>query len=140
MARQQVGVDTDFQGNTLFNKGEESIALSAVITPTILGANVNDYNPTSIQIASILRLSSSGAIQITGIVAPDAPVANPTRWKFLYIVNISANNITLVDASASSLANNRFAMNGNTILNGNEGAIFFYDQTSLRWRCLGRAI
>jgi hypothetical protein len=135
MAKKVIGVDLDFDGNSLLNMGEEAVASSSIITPPTFAVSQNNFAPTGIEVASVLRLVSSAVVSITGIQAP-----NTTRWKKLIIFNVGASNITLTDASASSIANNRFAMNGNLILNANEGAIFLYDQTSLRWRCLGRAI
>jgi hypothetical protein len=135
MAKKEIGVDTDYQGNSLLNMGEESIASSSIISPPSFAVNQNNYAPTGIQVASVLRLTSTAVVSITGIEAP-----NTARWKKLIIFNVGGSNITLTDASASSLVGNRFAMNGNLLLNPNEGAIFMYDQTSLRWRCMGRAI
>ena len=135
MGKQVLGVDLDFDGNSLLSMGEESISASSVLSPPSFAVNQNNYAPVGIQTASLVRLVSSAVVQITGIIAP-----NTTRWKKIYILNVGASNITLVDASASSLISNRFAMNGNLILNPNEGAFFVYDQISLRWRCLGRAI
>ncbi len=135
MGKQVLGVDLDFDGNSLLNMGEESISASNVLSPPSFAVNQNNYAPVGIQTASLVRLVSSAIVQITGIIAPDS-----SRWKKIYLLNVGASNITLVDASASSLISNRFAMNGNLILNPNEGAFFVYDQISLRWRCLGRAI
>jgi len=135
MGKQVLGVDLDFDGNSLLNMGEESISPSSILSPPSFAVSQNNYSPSNIQSASIVRLLSSAAVNITGIIAPDN-----TRWKKICLLNVGASNITLVNASALSLANNRFAMNGNLILNANEGAIFLYDQISLRWRCLGRAI
>lgn len=135
MAKHTFGVDVDCDGNSLLNIGEESISPSSILSPPSFAVNQNNYNPVNIQTANVIRLLSSAVVQITGIIAPDN-----TRWKKICLLNVGASNITLVNASALSLANNRFAMNGNLILNANEGAIFLYDQISLRWRCLGRAI
>lgn len=129
MASEIITIDQDFDGNKLLNMGEISIAGSTVLTPPAFAANQNDYNPTGLQIASILRLTSTGANQITGITAPDT-----ARWKLLWITNIGASNITLVNASASSLATNRFATNGNTIVAPGASVILYYDQTAQRWR------
>lgn len=135
MAKKVLGVDLDYDGNSLLNMGEESIASSSIISPPSFAVSQNNYNPTGLEVASVLRLTATAVVSITGIVAPNTP-----RWKKLIIFNVGASNITLTDASASSLIANRFAMNGNLLLNTNEGAIFMYDQISSRWRCLGRAI
>lgn len=106
---------------------------SSIISPTAFAAQQNNYNPTGLADANVLRLTSTGAQNITGIVAP-------STTKTITIFNIGASNITLIDASASSAADNRFQMNGNTILNPNEGIILWYDITTARWRAAGRAI
>jgi hypothetical protein len=131
----EIGVNVQFSGNSLLNMGEESISPNSIISPPSFAVNQNDYAPTGIQVASVIRLTSSAVVNVTGIVAPDT-----ARWKKLIIFNVGGSNIILADASASSLAANRFAVNGNLILNANEGVYFLYDQTSLRWRCIGKAI
>lgn len=130
---QEIGVDLQISGNKLLNKGEENIASSSIITPTILGADTNNYNPTSLQTSSIIRLSSSLAISLTGVTAP-----NTARNKVLFLYNVGAFNITLVNASASSTAGNRFNMGANLILAPNSGIILTYDQVSASWLCFGR--
>jgi len=131
----EIGVNVQFSGNSLLNMGEESISPNSIISPPSFAVNQNNYAPTGIQGASVLRLTATAVVSVTGIEAP-----NTARWKKLIIFNVGGSNITLTDASASSVIANRFAMNGNLLLNPNEGAIFMYDQTSSRWRCLGRAI
>lgn len=106
---------------------------SSILTPAAFAATQNNYNPAGLSDANVLRLTSTGAQSVTGIVAP-------ASTKTLVVFNIGASNITFVDASAGSTAANRFQMNGNTLLNPNEGAIFWYDVTTQRWRCAGRAL
>ena len=132
MPNHAFGTDVEFDSNKLLNMGEENIAQSAVISPPSFAVNQNNYNPTSLQTASVLRLTATANSNITGITAPDT-----ARWKKLIIFNISASNITLTDADAGSLAANRFNFNGNKILNENEGFVLLYDQTSQRWRAFG---
>lgn len=106
---------------------------SSILTPAAFAATQNDYNPVGLADANVLRLTSTGAQSVTGIVAP-------ASTKTIIVYNIGAANITFVNASAGSTAANRFEMNGNTLLNPNEGAIFWYDITTQRWRCAGRAL
>ena len=106
---------------------------SSILSPAAFAATQNNYNPAGLADANVLRLTSTGAQSITGITAP-------SETKTIIIFNIGAANITLTDASAGSVAANRFQMNGNTILGPNEGIILWYDITTARWRAAGRAI
>lgn len=97
------------------------------ISPTQLTANVNNYAPTGIDTASVVRLSSDAARNITGIVPPRS-------GSYLILFNIGTNNIVLSNDSSSSSAANRFAIGGNITIKPNEGAVIWYDPTSTRWR------
>lgn len=83
----------------------------------------------------LVRFTPTGTRQITGIVPPSI---TSSSWMILY--NIGGSNLTLVDNSASSSANNRFLMNSNILLNPNEGVSLIYDTSSLRWRSFARSI
>lgn len=134
MASQTIGVDIDFDGNKLINKGEETISSSAIVNGASFGVNQNNYAPTGIQNCCILRLTTSvNNLNITGIVAPDS-----ARWKQLTICNIGTNTIIFSSNSASSLAANRIltANNGNVSVRTNGSITLIYDQTSQRWRIL----
>lgn len=135
MADGKVVIDQDYEGNKLINIGEISVSSAAIISPPSFSTTQNNYNPTDLQRSHVMRLTAGAASSITGIQAPDTALN-----KVLIIFNIGANNITLTDNSASSLAPNRFLMNGNTLLNPNEGIILLYDQLSQRWRAYGRSI
>jgi len=102
---------------------------SNIISPPSFSVNQNNYNPTGLEDAEVLRLTSSGPRQITGLVAP-SPVRSVTKR----LINIGGSNITIVNSSASSVADNRFLSNGNQILGSNEAFDIWYDTTSLRWR------
>lgn len=131
MGERQFGVDINLDGNKLLNKGEETIAADAVITPAVITINTNNYEPAGVQSASIIRASSSSHINITGIIAPDT-----ARWKQMTIYNVGTNIITLVNNSALSVAQNRMLMANNTNIQipTNGSATLIYDQTSQRWR------
>lgn len=134
MPKQIAIVDMDFNGNALLNMGEQSISPSAIVTPANFNAQRNNYNPAGLQTAFLLRLTATGGAQnITGITAP-----NTIRWKILRITNVGNQNIVLVNASANSLAANRFELNANITLASGQGCILYYDQTNLRWRCISR--
>lgn len=132
MAQTQIGVDSDFLGNSLLNKGVESMDNGVVFSPTTLSANVNDYSPIGLNLASFLKLSSTLAVSITGLNSPS--VTN----KFLYLYNNGTFNITLVNKSVSSLAQNRFEIGEDIVMSPKSGVTLFYDVGTSRWICLGR--
>lgn len=132
MASEEIGIDQDLVGNKLLNKGEETIDSSAVISPASFSVTQNDYNPASLQLSRVLRLTSSANATVTGLTAPDT-----SRIKQLEISNVGTFTITLSDANAGSVAGNRFSFGADIILLPNMSCTLIYDQTSLRWRCYG---
>lgn len=114
------------------------ISFGSAITPPTITANQTNYNPAGFQTCNIMFLSSSGNRTITGFAQPSPLVA--TEFRMIAIVNIGGSNITLINNSASSLPQNRFNMNGNILLNQNEGCILTYDSVNLRWRAIAKAI
>lgn len=109
-----------------------TLGLSGDITPTALSASVNDYTPTGIQTASVIRLGSNGTYAITGIVAPTAY----TDGRVLSIFNISAYALYLVPQSASSVAANRFNFIGRMTIPAGQAVTLIYSSASSRWEAL----
>lgn len=108
-----------------------SYASANVFTPTALAANTNNYGPNGIATAGILRLSATGAVDLTGIVAPSS-------YLFRIVVNVGASTITLKHASASSAAANRFRCPGavDKALTTGLAVWTWYDATSAVWQVL----
>jgi hypothetical protein len=102
----------------------------ATLTPAQITADQNDYAPTGYTGFSLWSISSDAARNITGIVAPDAPVAGT----LLILHNSGSFTITLVHGSASSSTNNRFLFTGsaNESLLTNDTVVLLY--TGSRWR------
>jgi len=104
-----------------------------IVTPASLSASQNDYAPGT---ADIIRLSSSTAVNITGLAAPAADGA----LRLLINTNASGGaNITLVHESASSTAANRFrsVTTGNIVLLPDGGSVTLTYSTAIsRWRVL----
>jgi hypothetical protein len=104
-----------------------------VVTPAALSASQNDYTPG---VCDLLRLSSSTAVDITGLAA--GAVDGALRL----LVNVNASGgaaITLKHESASSTAANRFrnATGGDYILAADGGsAVLTYSTAISRWRIL----
>ena len=104
-----------------------------IVTPSSLSASQNNYAPGT---CDIVRLSSSTAIDITGLVAPSVDGA------MRLIINVNASGgsaITLKNESASSTAANRFrnTTGGDYILPADGGsAVLTYSSAISRWRIL----
>jgi hypothetical protein len=99
-------------------------------TPTALGAgNNNNYDPGD---ATILRLSAnSSGSTITG-------VAGGHRGRQLFLVNVSANVLTIAHEDGSSTSTNRiYSPSGDDLrLGENESVRVYYDDTTDRWRII----
>jgi hypothetical protein len=104
-----------------------------IVTPSSLSAGQNNYAPGT---CDILRLSSSTAIDITGLVAPSVDGA------MRLVINVNASGgsaVTLKHESASSTAANRFrnTTGGDFILPSDGGsAVLTYSSAISRWRIL----
>lgn len=109
---------------------DETLALQGDISPAQITADQNNYNPTSLADAAVLRLSSDAARSITGL-------AGGADGRIVIVLNVGAFDLTLVDESASSTAGNRFALSADVALAADSGIILIYDSTSSRWRALG---
>lgn len=118
-----------FDGSAITGTG--TFALSGDISPSQITADQNDYNPTSLSTASVLRLSSDASRNITGL-------QGGSDGRVIAMVNIGSNNIVLKNESASSTAANRFALQADITLAGGDGVILWYDSTSSRWRAIGK--
>jgi hypothetical protein len=104
-----------------------------IVTPSSLSANQNDYAPG---VCDIMRLSSSTAIDLTGLVAGTVDGA----MRLLINTNASGGAaITLRHESASSAAANRFrsVTNADVILLADGGSVTLTYSTAIsRWRIL----
>lgn len=104
-----------------------------IVTPSSLSSSQNNYAPG---VCDILRLTSSTAIDITGLVAATADGA------MRLVINVNASGgsaITLKHESSSSTAANRFrnTTGGDYILPADGGsAVLTYSSAISRWRIL----
>lgn len=107
-----------------------AVRLTGDITPAQITAAQDDYNPTDLATASVLRLSSDAARNITGL-------AGGADGRVITVVNVGSNNLVLKDQSASSAAANRFAFGTDITLAADQSVALIYDETSQRWRAAG---
>lgn len=99
-----------------------------VLSPAAITVSQNNYSPAGLSTCTVLRLTSTGPVNITGLTAP------ATGQQLVLISNIGSNTITLTNEDASSTAANRFDLTGNTAIVASQSALLFYDTTSSRWR------
>lgn len=98
------------------------------ISPAQLTGNTDNWNPTGLSGAAVIRISVDAPRNITGIVAQ-------TDGSLILLVNTTTSTITLVH-DATSTAANRFYCPGaaNYSLTSRSSVFIWYDGTSDRWR------
>jgi hypothetical protein len=101
--------------------------LSGHITPTAISATVDDYAPTGLATASVLRLSSDASRTVTGLTGG-------ALGRLLLVQNVGANPIVLANQNAGSTAANRFLFGVDRTLEAERSVLLIYDATSSRWR------
>jgi len=106
-----------------------SVSWIGDISPSQITANQNNYDPTGLSAASVLRLSTDASRDITGL-------AGGADGRLIIIHNVGSFNIVLKDESASSSAGNRFALSADVTLAPDNVAALQYDSTSSRWRAV----
>lgn len=105
--------------------------LTGDISPAQIVANTNDYNPTGLAAATILRLNTDASRDLTGL-------AGGADGRVVFILNVGSFDLVLKNASGSSSASNRFLLGGTDVtLTADKGAFLLYDSTSSRWRLIG---
>lgn len=110
------------------------------LVPAVLGANQNDYNPTSFAPSKVLLLTASVPVNITGIVAGLVVAGSSgSTGEEIYVYNDGANNITLTHQDAASAAANRIIGRGNAnvVLTPATGVLLYYSPSKTRWLVLG---
>jgi hypothetical protein len=109
----------------------QTVTETGIISPAQITVNTDDYAPTGLATATILRVSTDASRDLTGITAG-------ASGRRLLLVNVGAFDLVLVH-DATSTAANRFLCPGsaNFTLNANDSVSLWYDITSTRWRVLG---
>lgn len=109
---------------------QQNMQWSGDISPTSFATQQDNYNPTNLATATVLRLTATANSDVTGL-------SGGADGRVIIVHNIGSFNITFKDESASSTAGNRFALSGDTVLAQDTSVVFQYDSTSSRWRLLG---
>lgn len=105
--------------------------LSGVLSPAEITSDQDDYNPTGLAAASILRISTDTQRTITGI-------AGGTAGRILIVACIGPGNLILAHEDTGSSAANRFsfASSLDIIMAPGWARMLWYDATASRWRAL----
>lgn len=105
-----------------------NLAFTSDISPAQLVANTDNWAPTGIGTASVVRASTDASRNLTGI-------AGGADGRVLYVCNIGGFNLVLKH-DVTSTAANRFYCPGSVdlTLTPNSTADLLYDSTSSRWR------
>lgn len=109
-----------------------TFALTGDITPAQITAGTNDYNPTGLSTAAILRLSTDATRSLSGLVGG-------SDGRQIQIRNVGLFNLTLAHNSTASTPANRFDLpSGATLtLLPTESVDLIYDATLSRWTVKG---
>lgn len=107
-----------------------SVAFTGTISPTALAVNTDNWNPTGLAGASVIRASASTPVQVTGLTAQRAGT-------ILSFQNVGNFAIQLLADSASSLAANQFDLSRTENVQPGESVLLQYDGTSIGWRLFG---
>lgn len=105
-----------------------TFTLSGTITPTTLAANTDNWAPTGLSGASVIRVSTDASRNLTGITGG-------ADGRVLILQNVGSNPLVLID-DATSTAANRFQLSANVTVGANQVAIVQYDATDSRWRMI----
>lgn len=106
-----------------------SLTLSGDISPSQITSNQNDYSPTGLSTATVLRVNTDASRNLTGL-------AGGADGRIAVILNIGSFNLVLKNADSGSSTGNRFAIGADLTLGADQGVALIYDSTSSRWRLL----
>lgn len=108
-----------------------TLKVTGDLTPAQITSDQDDYNPSGLSTAIVLRLStdSNGGAgrKVNGL-------AGGAAGRIAIVVNVGSSLLTLADEASSSSASNRFALPQDAILVPDESLMLRYDGTSSRWR------
>ena len=122
--------DQDFQAQLEIS---EEFLIDGLISPAQITANQDDYAPTGIGTANVIRVDSDAARSITGLSA------SQVEGRVIILQNDGGFTITLLHENANSTAANRFDLGDDTDFSLVSGGtcLVIYDGTASRWRLLG---
>jgi hypothetical protein len=128
LVREVVSDGTDWYGDGTGSL-DGKVSLTGDISPAQITTNQNNYNPTGLSTASVLRLNTDASRNITGL-------AGGADGRVMVIHNVGSNEIVLKDENAASTAANRFALSADVTISADQSIMLWYDSTSSRWRLI----
>lgn len=103
---------------------------SGVLSPAQIAADTNDYNPTGLSLANILRLDTDNVRYLTGLQG-----GYDGRRILLHVLPAAQGPLILRDENASSSAANRFTLSERRVfLWPGDSLDLWYDGTAARWK------
>lgn len=117
--------------DTAFDTLQEDVNLTGDISPSQITANQNDYNPTGLSTASIIRFTTDASRNITGL-------AGGADGRVIIFFNVGSFDAVFKDADAGSSAANRFTFGSDLTMAAGDSMALLYDSTTSRWRALVR--
>lgn len=109
----------------------QDVAFGGDISPSQITSNQNDYNPTGLSTASVIRITTDASRNITGL-------AGGADGRVMFLVNVGSFNFVLTDADANSSSANRFNLEADITVRPDNVVMLQYDSTSARWRAVGK--
>lgn len=109
---------------------QRTLIMQGDVTPSTITSDQNDYAPASFSTAATLRLSTDASRNLTGL-------AGGAAGRVVRVSNVGSFSLVLKNASASSIAANRFAIGADITLTANTGVLLQYDGTTSNWRAVG---
>lgn len=112
------------------------LAFPGDISPAALSANTNDWVPTGWATNAVIKLSSTGAINITGFSAT-------TDGDYKVLQNVGSYTVSLVFESSSSAVANRITGASFPLsyaLLPGQSVAMMYDGNATRWRILSQVL
>lgn len=107
------------------------LALMGRISPAQIAANTDNWNPTGLASAAVIRASTDASRNLTGLVGG-------SDGRVVLLGNVGAFDLVLKHDATSTAANRFYCPNNaDKTLNQNASAWLMYDTTSSRWRVVG---
>ena len=123
IAGHPIATGADSPGGAIFS--------GIVISPAQLVANTDNWSPTGLSTADVIRVSTDASRNLTGIVAP------ASAWAIV-LENVGSFDLVLKHNVTSTAANRFFCPNDSDVtLQKDSTVLLVYDLTSLRWRVIG---
>jgi hypothetical protein len=108
---------------------QQACLINGIISPTQLSANTDDWAPTGLSTATVIRASTDATRNLTGLTGGAA-------GRIILLHNVGSNALVLKN-DVTSTAANRFLLSADVSLTANQSALLQYDGTTSRWRMIG---